>query len=356
VASPVCYDITTSAGFPGLAEVCIAYNDLGMSTIEEQSLRMEACGASGCNMLTTLSHDLAANLLCAESNNFSFYFLVFETDTDADGWFYITDNCPAVFNPGQEDIDGDGHGDVCDNCRFTANGNQVDADGDGVGDSCDSCPSTAIGMAGDRFGCAEIQKDDDSDGFDNQAEINAGSNPSNDKSFPAPTSVSLYKGFNLVSWPGELIFLKESFNLLETHGGSGVIASMRFFDPKSQTFIESGYDGSDNLTGQNIDFVVNDFSGMIIYSKVDTVLNLASKRCRPWDLKTGVNLVGTPCATEGATAYLLLYDIGGPAVVSSIQRYNPDTGKFETASYLNGQPVGVNYPIKSGEGYFIYMK
>ena len=52
----------------------------------------------------------------------------------------------------------------------------------------------------------------------------------------------------------------------------------------------------------------------------------------------------------------LLEKLGGEAVVSSIQRFNQDTGEFETASYNNAQPAGVNFPIVPGEGYFIFMK
>jgi hypothetical protein len=37
-------------------------------------------------------------------------------DTDEDGLSDVTDNCPAVANPGQSDTDGDGVGDACDNC------------------------------------------------------------------------------------------------------------------------------------------------------------------------------------------------------------------------------------------------
>ena len=62
-------------------------------------------------------------------------------DSDGDGIPDSQDNCPTVFNPGQEDTDGDGIGDVCDNCPSIQNPNQQDTDGDGIGDVCDNCPS-----------------------------------------------------------------------------------------------------------------------------------------------------------------------------------------------------------------------
>jgi hypothetical protein len=64
-------------------------------------------------------------------------------DSDGDGIPDSQDNCPNIYNPGQEDGDGDGIGDVCDNCPTVANANQLDTDGDGVGDVCDNCPTIA---------------------------------------------------------------------------------------------------------------------------------------------------------------------------------------------------------------------
>jgi hypothetical protein len=74
-------------------------------------------------------------------------------DTDGDGIVDVCDNCPTVYNPGQEDTDGDGVGDACqlppldtdgdgipdnvDNCPDVVNPTQADTNGNGVGDACE---------------------------------------------------------------------------------------------------------------------------------------------------------------------------------------------------------------------------
>ncbi len=60
-------------------------------------------------------------------------------DQDGDGLCADIDNCPTIPNIPQIDVDGDGVGDVCDNCPETANHHQQDADKDFVGDACDNC-------------------------------------------------------------------------------------------------------------------------------------------------------------------------------------------------------------------------
>jgi hypothetical protein len=62
-------------------------------------------------------------------------------DADDDGIPDPVDNCPNIYNPGQQDGDGDGVGDVCDNCPTINNPGQQDTDLDGKGDACDNCDS-----------------------------------------------------------------------------------------------------------------------------------------------------------------------------------------------------------------------
>jgi hypothetical protein len=72
--------------------------------------------------------------------NFLMYTDLCNLDIDSDGIENDSDNCPSVYNPGQEDGDGDLVGDVCDNCPATANADQQNSDTDSLGDACDNCP------------------------------------------------------------------------------------------------------------------------------------------------------------------------------------------------------------------------
>jgi hypothetical protein len=60
------------------------------------------------------------------------------------------DNCPVIFNPGQEDNNDDHVGNACivaaalDNCTYASNATQMDANGDGVGDLCAVPPQDLI--------------------------------------------------------------------------------------------------------------------------------------------------------------------------------------------------------------------
>ena len=106
----------------------------------------------------------------------------------------------------------------------------------------------------------------------------------------------------------------------------------------------------------NESFMLKGGEGIIVYAKLDKDIIFTTVLCTTLDLKQGFNLVGSACLAEGYSAYQLLNDLGSENV-SSIQRYVPDKGAFETAGFgPDGQPVGVDFPIIRGEGYFIFMK
>ncbi|MFH1725189.1 MAG: thrombospondin type 3 repeat-containing protein [Elusimicrobiota bacterium] len=83
-----------------------------------------------------------------------------------DGAGDACDNCPGLYNPGQEDADGDGAGDLCDGCPADHNADQADADGDSFGDACDNCPTVRNPDQddGDLDGVGDACEDEDGDG------------------------------------------------------------------------------------------------------------------------------------------------------------------------------------------------
>ena len=200
-------------------------------------------------------------------------------------------------------------------------------------------------------------EDPDGDGYTNQSEVAGKSDPFNADSRPVRSSLSLHTGFNLVSFPAETLYFENLVNLLEALGGHAVISRMQIFDSVRQVFDEVGYDGLGRFYGLNMALPAGrGLAGAIVYARRDVDFAFPSTYCHTWNLKSGMNLVGTPCA-PGVTAFQLLQAIGDGSVVSSIQRFNPTTGRFETAAYdQGGQPVGVNFPIVGGEGYFVGMK
>jgi hypothetical protein len=143
----LCVDIQTTAQWNNNncqdpAEVCMTYDDTGMTLDKEQNLRMISCDGQTqpkpkCEALPLSNRnpnpDTVNNIICAETCHFSYFAAGELTDSDGDDVLDLEDNCPDVPNPLQEDND--------------------DGVGDGVGDACDACPNTPAGVLVDETGC-----------------------------------------------------------------------------------------------------------------------------------------------------------------------------------------------------------
>ncbi len=203
----------------------------------------------------------------------------------------------------------------------------------------------------------ESLEDDDGDGFTNEEEIEATSDPDNPASKPGMTTMTLQVGYNQVSFPAEVLFYHNMEGLLEALGGNRVIDRALVLDSASQNYLEAGYDPDGLFYGDNIPLAAGQgLSGLILYARQYEEFAFSSKYCHTWELVPGKNLVGSGCIPDGLKASELLQHIGDETVVTSIQRFNSITGEFETCAYNEGVPDGGDFSIHPGEGYFINMK
>jgi hypothetical protein len=170
--------------------------------------------------------------------------------------------------------------------------------------------------------------------------------------------LTLRKGFNLVSFPAETFFYGTLKNLMEDIGGSAVISKVFLLDPAANTFTESGYDSAGRFYGSNMVLLPGSgLDGMIVYAWQDHSTTFTSMYCRAWAAQPGVSLTGSGCVEPGTTAFSVLQDIGSELGQTSIQRFNTGSGRFETANRPpDSDPMGIDFPIVPGEGYFLYIK
>ena len=215
-----------------------------------------------------------------------------------------------------------------------------DTDGDGLTDE------EEIALGTDPF-----KADTDSDGYNDGDEVNAGTDPLSEFSYPAETAISLKQGFNLIAIPEDVTSMPDLKDWLSVLGDLTDIEKVLVYDDHKGKFITL-------IPGDpsNESFTLKGGEGLIVYAKQDKEITFTSVLCLTHDLKPGFNLAGFAYPEEGYSAYQLLTDIGSENV-SSIQRYSSEKGTFETAGFgPEGQLVGMDFLIVSGEGYFVFMK
>lgn len=261
-------------------------------------------------------------------------------DVDGDGILNDDDNCPleSGYNPGQLDYDNDGIGNACD----------PDIDNDGLSDIYESLLYTNPYLADtDGDGIIDSNEDRDNDGVSNIAEINNGDDPS-------ITQGRYKKGLNYFHYPNSVPTNSTAFSILATLGGSGSVVSLQRINTATGLLEKAEY-----IAGvlQGIDFPVVTGEGYLLEVAIDFNYNFTEPlQCTGVNLVQGKNLIGFSCLPAYFNAYDVLEYLGGSSTVSSIQRFNIKTGLFETATFLAGSPVGVNFSISATEAYLVYSK
>ena len=98
----------------------------------------------------------------------------------------------------------------------------------------------------------------------------------------------------------------------------------------------------------------SDFDGI---TNSDEILQGTDPRLPDAQFTLGLNLFGYPVnISPGYTSYDLLFDLGTKDEIIKIQRFNAETGVYETTSYQDGVAGGDEFNIEAGQGYLVYMK
>ncbi len=189
--------------------------------------------------------------------------------------------------------------------------------------------------------------DSDGDGMEDGAEIAAERDP-----LMPDILVTLHTGLNLFSPPVEPSSDLTSADVATQLGPA--ISSITCVDLDTGTLETTTME---NGLPQGTEFPITDGEGYLIEmtQEQEVLWSRLFSSVTP-ALPVGLNLVGFPAAPPGLKVFLLLQTLGDADTVASIQHFHLDTGRFETATYYNGQPVGNNFPIQRGEAYLISMK
>jgi len=149
-SSPMKYSLETEAGYLGPIEVRMIYLDTGLTTEEEEDLRLfqkidgEWQNITTRNPLTNYNQIIGATYTVGE---FAIGDCGSTPDSDGDGTADLCDNCPHIANSGQEDLDFNGIADACENSETAAAGSDTEVD-IAIGDDSVSINFETVDTAG----------------------------------------------------------------------------------------------------------------------------------------------------------------------------------------------------------------
>ena len=202
-----------------------------------------------------------------------------------------------------------------------------------------------------------LNPDTDNDGIiDGEEDINHNGRVDygeTDPNNPLSRFVHIYlkKGFNLMAIPTDPPYGEDLLEWLPVFKEVSVIEEVFVYDNSEDKFITLVPE--DNFTSV---FQPTVGEGLLVNALQDSEITLTSVDCSEISLKPGFNFIGFACPIASQAAFELLKEYETKNVIS-IQRFNVETGNFETAGIgPEGEPSGINFEIVPGEGYFVYVK
>ena len=164
-------------------------------------------------------------------------------------------------------------------------------------------------------------------------------------------TLSLKAGLNLVSFPHDFSPPMTSQGLDALFGASLLAVSR--IEPVAQTIETTTFVGA-SPAGANFPIVAGEGYYLDMAADASEVL-AGDLRAVTLILQPGVNFVGFNPVRPGFTAYELLKLIGSPDTVTSVRRYDRDSGRYESAFQTLNVTGGENFIIAPGEAYLISM-
>lgn len=167
----------------------------------------------------------------------------------------------------------------------------------------------------------------------------------------AYTDTHLSAGFNLFGFSAEVPAGYTSHDLIAVLGSE--VEKIQRYNPDTETFQTTYYE--DGIVTGDIFNIANGEGYFVYMKKAGTMFQSRRSVSMHLQLVPGFNIVSITGAPS-CSSYDLLEYLGSSDEIVSIQRYNRETGAFETTAYYNEQPSGVSFDIVNGEAYLVHMR
>ena len=161
------------------------------------------------------------------------------------------------------------------------------------------------------------------------------------------------EGFNLYAPTEELTdTVVDCFALLAFLGGADAVESITSVDTATQQTQKCAYQNG-APSADNFPIVLG--AAYLVEMKLPGELTSGPPpACPETTLDAGINLVGVGKPSTTLTCFEVITSFGAGAV-SAVQRFNIDSGAFETCTInATGSILGIDFPILAGEGYIVH--